>query len=168
MPCATFLMFLRLVSAHVLFHVDSSCWWGDSSPFLSAVLDCLSDPLRSFNAKEFLLSIIQRATTCVYPSPFSLTVSPNELPKPSLYLLSALFTEPSLDRITGILTDSLQQTCELFTSYRDKTYALSGVSSLIISRRRWVDAPLRERSCGDLQQLLRRAGEAVLQAVDGT
>lgn len=39
---------------------------GDSSSFLSAVLDCLSDPLRSFNTKEFLLSIIQRATTCVY------------------------------------------------------------------------------------------------------
>ncbi|KAK8798186.1 hypothetical protein WA588_003271 [Blastocystis sp. NMH] len=95
--------------------IDSACWWGDSSSFLSAVLDCLSDPLRSFNTKEFLLSIIQRATTCV----------PNELPKSSLYLLSALFTESSLDHITRILIESLQQTCELFSSYRDKTYALS-------------------------------------------
>lgn len=104
----------------------------------------------------------------MYPSPFSLIVSPNELPKSSLYLLSALFTESSLDHITRILIESLQQTCELFSSYRDKTYALSGVTALPISRRRWVDAPLRERSCGDLQQLLRRVGKAVLQAVDGT
>ena len=97
----------------------------------------------------------------------NLMISPNELPKSSLYLLNALFTQSALDHITEILTESLRQTCEVFISYRDKTYALSGILGLAVLRRRWLDASLREQSCGGLRQLLCRAGEVVLQTFHG-
>lgn len=42
--------------------LDNQSWWKDPSYFIDHILSALEDPLLSFNTKELILSIIQRAT----------------------------------------------------------------------------------------------------------
>ena len=46
--------------------LDNQSWWKDPSYFIDHILSALEDPLLSFNTKELILSIIQRATVVLY------------------------------------------------------------------------------------------------------
>lgn len=45
---------------------DKVCWWCDSDFFVDSILSSLEDEEASFNTKELILSIIQRATVFRY------------------------------------------------------------------------------------------------------
>ncbi|KAM7458922.1 hypothetical protein BLSTO_00319 [Blastocystis sp. subtype 1] len=73
------------------------CWWGDSKSFTESILCRLEDAESSFNIKELLLSIIQRATV------FN---EKDSLPS-SYWLLKELTTDASIAHLFAMLQAQL-------------------------------------------------------------
>ena len=87
--------------------IGDVCWWGDSKSFTESILCQLEDAESSFNIKELLLSIIQRATVFKCPRTPRLTSSEKDSLPSSYWLLKELTTDASIAHLFAMLQAQL-------------------------------------------------------------
>ena len=102
---------------HHLFSLsDKVCWWCNSDFFVDSILASLEDNESSFNTKELILSIVQRATVFRYSLLDISHYSEKEDPGPCYLLLQSLLSEDHCLLVFSLLSKSLDQVLSSFLS----------------------------------------------------
>ena len=113
--------------------IGDVCWWGDSKSFTESILCRLEDVESSFNIKELLLSIIQRATVFKCPRTPRLTSSEKDSLPSSYWLLKELTSDASIAHLFAMLQTQLNLLVAEYQAQLDASQSTDCASTLLIS-----------------------------------